>query len=468
MRKNKRKLQILLSFVFLFVLSFSFLIFNSSNCYAGVEELSRYTDVLEDLQKDEHFDLTNYPVDNNDYSLKIIQVAESNDKELFIYVYQPCSPNEDLMATCINMSLDKFNETHNHLYNLTLINSNGVFYKYKVKNFKVGDDFVRYYNIASIYRKWYSKYDTDTPNNIDNTISQVSFPVGLCYTAQRDDNGVLCYSCNGVDLVTITSKFVSYIRYTNGSNFLPAKTDSFYVAFKADRQMEKLMEADIEYITFTYTASTDTGVLPGNGEPVNVDNQTNYEFGPEETHSETLYSDTKQTIQVGYIFKSTYSWEQIESSSDFLNKNDVNFSSTARENVQEMDWVLNFYTASYREWSDSVGVVQITNYESGTRVKYVTILRLKFETDGVVYNLGVVDNMQNSTIDPSATSISLIDKIKNYIKTAFAILCLILVLIVLGPVLPVVLKIVFSVLSFVLKVIWWVISLPFKIFKKRR
>ena len=30
----------------------------------------------------------------------------------------------------------------------------------------------------------------------------------------------------------------------------------------------------------------------------------------------------------------------------------------------------------------------------------VTILRLKFETDGVVYNLGVVDNKQTSSVIP--------------------------------------------------------------------
>lgn len=48
-----------------------------------------YTNVLEDLQRDSSFSKENYPEKETDYSLQIIQLAESSDKELFVYVYQP-------------------------------------------------------------------------------------------------------------------------------------------------------------------------------------------------------------------------------------------------------------------------------------------------------------------------------------------------------------------------------------------
>ena len=48
-----------------------------------------YSDVLDDLSKDESFSTTNYPFDSDDYSLSLIQIAESEDGELFVYVYQP-------------------------------------------------------------------------------------------------------------------------------------------------------------------------------------------------------------------------------------------------------------------------------------------------------------------------------------------------------------------------------------------
>ena len=46
-----------------------------------------YTNVLEDLKKDTSFDPGNYPAKADDYSLKIIQLAETVNKELFVYVY---------------------------------------------------------------------------------------------------------------------------------------------------------------------------------------------------------------------------------------------------------------------------------------------------------------------------------------------------------------------------------------------
>ena len=45
--------------------------------------------VLEDLSKDVSFNTENYLSNAKDYSLSVIQLAESADKELFIYVYQP-------------------------------------------------------------------------------------------------------------------------------------------------------------------------------------------------------------------------------------------------------------------------------------------------------------------------------------------------------------------------------------------
>ena len=119
-----------------------------------------FSNVLEDLESDENFVVEEYPVNMTDYSLQIINVAESIDKELFIYVYQPCSPNNRLKATSINMSLQDagLGDVDYNLYTLTLLNSNGVFVKYKVDNFVVSADTIRFYNIASIHSKWYDEY----------------------------------------------------------------------------------------------------------------------------------------------------------------------------------------------------------------------------------------------------------------------------------------------------------------------
>ena len=63
-----------------------------------------YTDVLDDLRRDDSFQTSNYPERTGDYSLQIIQIAESVDRELFVYVYQPSGSRKDLRASSINIS----------------------------------------------------------------------------------------------------------------------------------------------------------------------------------------------------------------------------------------------------------------------------------------------------------------------------------------------------------------------------
>lgn len=49
----------------------------------------QFTSALTDLQKDSNFNADEYPDNANDYSIQVIQIAESTDKKLLIYTYQP-------------------------------------------------------------------------------------------------------------------------------------------------------------------------------------------------------------------------------------------------------------------------------------------------------------------------------------------------------------------------------------------
>ena len=88
--------------------------------FVASAEIVSYTDVLYDLQKDSRFDVSNYPYLTYDYyqSLKtdndatndvdllsVIQVAESVDKKLFVYTYQPLEYVSEIRASSINMSV---------------------------------------------------------------------------------------------------------------------------------------------------------------------------------------------------------------------------------------------------------------------------------------------------------------------------------------------------------------------------
>ena len=71
---------------------------------------------------------------------------------------------------------------------------------------------------------------------------------------------------------------------------------------------------------------------------------------------------------------------------------------------------------------------------------------MQFETDGMVYNLGVIDNKQSGSNEPVndyTTTLSL----NHYIKIALAIILLIIL---------------FVCFPWIFKVLWWIISAPFK------
>ena len=148
---NKRKYIFLLAVIL--VLELLLTVFPVRASAEG--EATTYSNVLDDLKKDPNFDPADYPAKADDYSLQVIQIAESENNELFVYVYHPCGFSEDVKALFLNMSLASIEVKHpkHFLKPLTYLNSNGVFAKYKVGDFTVSKDEYRYYNITTIYRK---------------------------------------------------------------------------------------------------------------------------------------------------------------------------------------------------------------------------------------------------------------------------------------------------------------------------
>lgn len=81
-----------------------------------------YSEVLSDLRKSENFNMSDYPARQDDYSLKVITLAESEDNELFVYVYQPSGESKALRASSINISLGTGDDLSYKNYKLRFIN----------------------------------------------------------------------------------------------------------------------------------------------------------------------------------------------------------------------------------------------------------------------------------------------------------------------------------------------------------
>ena len=100
-----------------------------------------------------------------------------------------------------------------------------------------------------------------------------------------------------------------------------------------------------------------------------------------------------------------------------------------------------------------------------TIVGDVTILRLKFETDGVSYNLGCIDNKQSGDGIPDNIHQNTTE-LAYWFKKILSVVLLILLVVLLTPLLPTILKIVITIMRYILKIILFIIKLPITIIKK--
>lgn len=407
-----------------------------------------YSGVLDDLRKDENFSPSAYPAVADDYSLQVIQVAESTDNELFVYVYQPSGQTKDLRASSINIALvprENISDVRN--YKLTLLSSSGVFYKYRVDGLTVSTASTRYYTIPSIYRPFDEAIDEGADHG--NEVTEVVFEVAKEYCFSTINGEPFCRVLD-IETIEITDKFVGFVRYSNGFELWPTSCDSHFVAFNTDRDIDRLFEADVYYTTQEYSSSFAVGA----GE-----NET---FGEKQDNYAYLTYEQKVKHTGDGWFAPTYTWNRIETVDEFIAENDefqnvysgalidVNVANKITDEgiaaLQGKQWVLRFAETEYQIWSGTGASGSFS-----TIVGDVTILRLKFETDGVTYNLGVIDNKQSgdpdTPINEEHTEVGL-SKTGKWILIAIAI---ILVLVILGPILP-----------YIVKAVVWIISLPFK------
>lgn len=413
---------------------------------AKAESTVTYTNVLKDLQRDSSFSKENYPEKATDYSLQIIQFAESSDKELFVYVYQPSGQLKGLVASSINISTTINDAVSYHNYKLELLNADGVFFKYKVSDFVVKDDAVRYYAITSIYRKWDKTIDPATGN--DNTVTEVNYNVSKQY-AFGTINGKPYVNCVDIDTIVVTDKFVGFVRYENGFTLYNSACDSHFVAFNTVKPIDKLLEADVYYTTQSYNWNWTAFV--GKKETFGT-KQDNYSY--------LKYTDKVEHTGEGW-FAGTYKWDRIQTVDDFISgekrenifhgavldvKVSTKLTDSALNELKGKKWVLRFTETAYSFTPDYTGTG--SQYSSSTVVGDVTILRLKFETDGITYNLGVIDNKQTGGKDPSnKTDIDI--NLNDTGKKLAALIMLILAIILLAPVLP-----------YILKAVVWIVMLP--------
>ena len=412
-------------------------------------DTGEYTSAITDLQKDATFNAADYPSNANDYSIQVIQIAESTRGELFVYTYQPCQEATKITATKINMSLSD-SPDGTKLYALTLLKTDGVFCKYKVDLFAVSGASTRYYNITSIYRKWIE--GIDAPSGTDNTINGVAFAVGKCYKATTE-NGKVTYECKAEDVVQIINPYAGFLEYRNGFTlngicFDEQWCDSHFVAFSTDKQIDYLAEADVKYVKREASKEQSYAGYVVYGEAI----------------EDYITLDGTQTGSSGDGFLAQkYEWKRIQTVSDFIAQEDL--TDGMKSSLSGAQWVLRF--TETRRWIEDTDFTKSVKH--WTEVTEVSVLRLKFMTNGRVYNLGAVSNEVTGIGKPGNNNTDEILGIWDWLtqetgvpqwvwKTLFSVVIIAVVLLVLSLIFPPFAQI----MLVVLKGIWWVICLPFK------
>ena len=416
---NRKKNISLLTFVLTLILLLS-TFWTSTINVAYAEGETVYTNVLDDLKRDERFSVEDFPTVVGDYSLQLVQVAESSDNELFIYVYQPAAPYKELTASEARLSCNyKYVSIDTGFgikvpllggvmdYDLELLSREGPLCKYKVLDFDIkSNETVRSYDIIQFLRPFDSDIDTQLDN--DNTITEVSCPISEKVTFTKVGDTTMVDKVD-IETIQITDKYVGFVRYDDGnsefvasSGWLSNDCDSHFVAFSTDKKIENLRSATVSFDTQDWSKTEKYSYGQSVERTVSV------------SSSESVSHNSVEHFWFSHI-KHTYTWNRIQKASEFFIEDgqklfaqgvlstytDVEYTEECKNAVLNSDWVLRFYETDYEvTWSS--GIRPIPTF-SGTIVSNVSILTLTFEEDGEVYTLGVVDNKQTGSKDPSGT-----------------------------------------------------------------
>ena len=470
----------IIAFVFLFLLIFQLSLMCLTVSAEG-SEATVYSNAINDLRRSTSFDESQYPKLSSSheqyYSLEVITIAESEDDELFVYVYQPSGDAGKIKASHISIARSERNVNVDdvdadgvgkfEVYTLTYLNNYKQFYKYKVDDLEVSSEATRYYEISDILRPFNKEFGDKDPG-AGNTVSAVPYAVGKLFTFTGTPGERSSLSVKDMEYITITEKYVGFIRYEKdlpifASPFESSATDCHFVAFSTDKQIDNLLEADLFYQTQSFESRSAAAYTESWGEIVDA-----YAYLDFEQMGKCEVSDGSVFTSEEYIF------HRIQTTSQFVTQEvpyflfpgfnigqNLEFDAEAKAALAKTQWVLCFEETPYnRNFID--GNTPREEIDQ-TYVGNVKILRLKFETDGKIYDLGVVDNMQTGSKDPAA-----VVEQQDWWQKIMMVLMLLVLLWALtflaGPI-GFVFKIIWKGIKLTFKFLVWLLSRPWAIFR---
>lgn len=426
-----------------------------------VHAATNYSDVFKDLSKDESFDIRDYPTLTYDELgntglLNVIQIAETDEKELCIYVYQPTSETLEIKANSVSISSEFSSNGQNLnplIYDLELVSSYDVFYKYLVKDYKVSSEAYRYYNIVSIYRPFNNLIDNGIDSGVVNSVALSVGQQWCCY--YLNDN--LIYEMNTFNTLDVDINYCNYLEFTNGITLGNLLGNSKYgrchfIAFNVnDYIVQKIYDAKLNYQIRKHTETW----APFVG--------TEHIYGEYENDYITLNSSDKGTFEGEGLGARNYTWNRILSANDFISdmENQGFIMSSYENEILKNQWVFAFLETETTTLTYDGGYTNIY-YD----VDNVKILQLHFlDINNKIYDLGVVASGVGGgngiTNEGSNLDLSLITEPLEKVLMLIGIILLLVVCVFLYKTFDFIKNFIKGIVNTII----YIVKLPFKIIK---
>ncbi|MBE5764010.1 MAG: hypothetical protein E7339_00210 [Clostridiales bacterium] len=405
-----RKIDKIIFHSFIFLYLFLLILYSCFLPISLVSAETRIKTVVGELTQDPNFDARNYPAmtlsyfneinsdldtTNDQPFMEVIQIAETVNDGLCLYIYQPTDSELDLKAKSVSISLGFSTNGIGQkplLYDLELLSSTGVFDKYLVKDFNIPNDTYRYYNIISIYREFSDQLDTVVSGGTYNQSISISVGQQWCVSYFND---TVKYEMNTFETVSITPTYVGNARMWEGvtwSHLIGVNQccDSWFVSFNFDEiHVEKIVNAKLSYKR--------TDVILRNTSLFAI----RKEYSPKEVY---LTESDKMTFKGAGLFSSSLEWNRIMSSDSFIETvSDQNGDLTdeCEEGLKNGQWVFTFLETPYSERTISTANGH-KNEATCSKIEYITVLTISYmDTNHQIYNdVGVVMDKISADLNP--------------------------------------------------------------------
>lgn len=477
------KLKNLIVSVVLVIVMFFLSIITLPVIKANAKESYEYTDVLTDLRKSDNFSYDDYSVMNLEYFktinsdedetndcevINVLTIGEGENRELFIYTYQPLSEEYYCEALSITMFLGfslEDSDSGASTKNLKFISRSGVYFKYLVDDFTIPNEPCRYYNIVSIHRNLILDIDEDYALE-DILDGQLKSDTVAQKWSVYPKNDTLVYEKAFIDVAELKYTFMGNLRISRGftlGNLLGTfeSGDLWFVSFNiTNYDVKKIFKATIEYTEEKYQGVYVTvGFQAYWDDVLQESNYVRTSLSSDEDFSYTSYGFSRKE----FVFDQICSVDEFKKKCEDQN---VYLSDEAVSGLDSGSFVFAFGITEHAE-NLSTGMRKFSSI-----IGFQTLTIRFLDIDDDIYELGVVSDIITPDNEPdggASPELSLdgffedvLDNLKEIISILLAVVLLVFLWPFISPIISLIIKKIIKGISFIL---FW----PFKLlFRKRK